>query len=101
MPAQPILTVSLDAIRANYRLLKNLHAKKSVAAVVKADAYGLGMKAVAPALWAEGARVFFVATLSEGVDLRTLLPDARIGVFNGVLKGEESTFRRKMLAPVL
>lgn len=95
------LEVNLGAICANYRMLKERHAAHKVAAVVKADAYGLGMKAVAKALWDDGCRVFFVATLSEGVALRKQLPEARIGVFNGLLRGEEALFLRYRLAPVL
>jgi alanine racemase len=103
MPANnnATLEVDLGAIRSNYRLLKHRHGKQSVAAVVKADAYGLGMKAVSDALWQEGCRAFFVATLGEGLSLRKQLPDARIGVFNGLLKGQEKKFIASRLAPVL
>ena len=95
------LTVNLSAIRANFRLLKNRHAKGSIAAVVKADAYGLGIKGIAPALWEEGCRTFFVATLDEGITLRKILPDARIGVFNGLLAKQEKKYLRYRLTPVL
>lgn len=101
MPNVPTLEVSLPAIRANYRLLKSRHAKQSSAAVVKANAYGLGMDEVAPALWDEGCRMFFVATLAEGVALRKALPDARIGVFNGLMPREEKKFVKQRLTPVL
>ena len=47
------------------------------AAVVKANAYGIGLAEAAPALWAAGARVFFVAHLSEGVAARQVLPGGR------------------------
>ena len=54
------------------------------AAVVKANAYGIGLAEAAPALWAAGARVFFVAHLSEGVAARHVLPEAAIYVLNGL-----------------
>lgn len=95
------LDVDLAALRQNYRLLQQQHARRSIAAVVKADAYGLGMKAVSSALWQEGCRAFFVATLQEGLALRRHLPEARIGVFNGLLAGEEKKFIASRLAPVL
>lgn len=98
---RPKLTVHLDILAANYQLLKARHAKHMLSAVVKADAYGLGVKAVAARLWQEGCRVFFVATLDEAVQLRKLMPDARIGVFNGLLAGEEKLFLRHRVAPVL
>jgi alanine racemase len=95
------LTVNLTAIRANYQLLKSRHAKQSLAAVIKANAYGMGVKEVADALWAEGCRTFFVATLEEALLLRKQLPDARIGVFNGLLPKEEKKYLRYRLTPVL
>ena len=96
-----ILDVNLTALASNYRLLKQRHARQSVAAVVKADAYGLGMNAVAKQLWDEGCHDFFVATLSEGIALRNLLPDARIGVFNGLFAKEEKEYLHHRLLPVL
>lgn len=59
------LTVDLGAVRANYRLLRSRLGATACAAVVKADAYGLGAAAVAPALAAAGCRTFFVAHLDE------------------------------------
>ena len=47
--AGALLTVDLGAVRANYRALANKTAG-ACAAVMKADAYGLGMEQVAPAL---------------------------------------------------
>ena len=82
------LEVDLSALRANYHRLRARHAKNAVAAVVKADAYGLGVAMVSRTLWDEGCREFFVATLEEGIILRAELPDARIGVFSGVQAGE-------------
>ena len=77
--AGALLTVDLDAIRANYRLLRERAAPAVCAGVMKADAYGLGMDKVAPALAAEGCRVFFTAHVDEGMRLRGLVPlDAAI-----------------------
>jgi len=76
--AGAILTVDLGAIAANWRGLRDAGraAGRPVdcAAVVKADAYGIGLDRAAPALWAAGARTFFVAHLGEGIAARRLLP---------------------------
>lgn len=72
-----------------------------VASVVKADAYGLGMAQVGPALAASGCRLFFVANLDEGLALRRLLPDVDIAVFNGPAPGSEAEFVAARLIPVL
>jgi alanine racemase len=69
--------------------------------VVKADAYGLGMAAVAPALARAGARSFFVALPEEGLRLRRLLPEAEIAVLNGLFPGAERDYAAHALVPVL
>lgn len=95
------LTVDLSAVRANFRLLKSRHANHNIAAVVKANAYGLGMEQVAKVLSDEGSNGFFVATLEEAIELRGYLPAAPIAVFNGMMKGEETLYRQHKIKPVL
>ena len=45
--AGTVLTIDLDAIRDNYRLLRAKAGRAACAGVVKADAYGLGAKRIA------------------------------------------------------
>lgn len=97
----PTLTVNTSALIANYKLLKTTHAKNSVAAVVKANAYGLGVREVSKSLWQEGCKDFFVATLAEGIELRAALPEANIGIFQGVFSGEEKEYIAHNLIPIL
>jgi alanine racemase len=100
--AGAVLTIDLDAIRANYRLLRDLAAPAVCAGVMKADAYGLGMAVVAPALAAEGCSVFFTAHVDEGMRLRELLPlDATIYVLHGPPPGVTREFLDYNLIPVL
>jgi alanine racemase len=96
-----VLTIDLGALAANYRHLRDLAAPAECAAVVKADAYGLGMAQAAPALWQAGCRTFFVATLGEAEDLRSLLPEAVIYVFAGLLPDTAEAFHALNLRPVL
>jgi alanine racemase len=98
----PLLTIDLARLCANYRLLQARHVKGRIAAVVKADAYGLGMVPVAQALAArEGCDTFFVATLEEAVALRVALPEPVIYVFAGPYKGEEADYAAYQIRPVL
>ena len=61
-----------------------------MAAVVKADAYGLGAARVGPALRDAGCRHFFVAHLAEGMALRAALgPGPTIAVLNGFAPGAD------------
>ena len=100
--ALSILEIDLGAIAANWRLLAGrAGAIEHLAAVVKADAYGLGAARVASTLAAAGCRLFFVATLDEGLALRRVLPEAEIAVLNGLLPAEPGAFARARLVPVL
>lgn len=84
------LRIDLSAIVANWGALSARAASARTAAVVKADAYGLGAAQVAPALYDAGARDFFVALGAEGRALRPHLPqDARIFVLCGHMPGED------------
>src|SRR6478609_7876877 len=76
------LTVRLAAIVANYRTYRRMTGPTAVAAVVKADAYGMGAERVAPALAHAGCDTFFVARLEEGIALRKCVPRARIFVLD-------------------
>jgi alanine racemase len=100
--ADTILEIDLDAVAGNWRrLAARVTPGTQVAAVVKADAYGLGMGHVGPALFAAGCRLFFVANLDEGLALRRHMPDADIAVFNGPTAGTEAEFTAARLLPVL
>ena len=101
-PGPARLTVDLRAIVANWRRLCRLAGGARVAAVVKADAYGLGADRVAPALARAGCRDFFVARLSEGVALRHVLPsDARLLVLDGLASPNADPLLEHDLIPVL
>jgi alanine racemase len=96
------LTIDLGALADNYRLLRACLSGGDCAAVVKADAYGLGAAQVAAALWRAGCRQFFVAHLQEGIALRAALPaDAEIFVLNGLMPGAETACLDAGLTPVL
>ncbi|WP_237068637.1 alanine racemase [Microbulbifer guangxiensis] len=98
-----LLQIDLGAIGRNYDLLqRRVGSVERCGAVVKADAYGLGMSRVAPVLWARGCRHFFVATLEEGTVLRRLLGgDAEIVVLTGARPGTERDFLETNLVPTI
>jgi alanine racemase len=100
--SRPLLTVDLGAITANWQALAKIAAPAEAAAVVKANAYGLGVDRVAPALWAAGARTFFVALPREGAQLRSILgPEAVIYVFNGFMPADTEIYAANDLRPIL
>jgi alanine racemase len=97
------LTVDLDALAANFAQIRADAPGAEVAPVVKADGYGLGAGPVGRRLWAEGARTFFVARVSEGEALRRDLGDseAAILVLDGLLAGDTERLTAASLTPVL
>lgn len=102
-PTASTLRIDLDALAANFHTLAAEAAGAQVCPVVKADGYGLGAAQVSRRLYAEGARAFFVARLSEGEALRAALPqpDAVIHVLDGAPAGSESRLIAAKLSPVL
>lgn len=106
LPAPPpgttaLLTIDLDAIAANYRLLRERLGAVPCAAVIKADAYGLGLRPVMRRLLAEGCDTFFTATPGEAVTARSLSASATVAVLNGLGPGEAPMFLEHGLVPVL
>jgi len=97
------LTLDLDALADNWRRLAREVAPAACAAVIKADAYGIGVDRAAPALYRAGARIFFVAHAAEGVQARAALgPQARLFVLNGLESGAEAgDYLGAGLAPVI
>ena len=98
--APAVLTVDLAAIAGNWRSLHR-PGGPDVAAVVKADGYGLGARAVAEALYAAGCRHFFVAWLDEALAIRDVLPNAFLAVLGGLIPGSEAEFSAHGITPVL
>lgn len=99
--AQSVLTIDLGAICANWRALAAMNAGET-AAVVKANAYGLGSAKVAKALVDEGVRTFFVAQAEEGVIVREALgAGPKICVFGGHMEGDAPLLRDANLAPMI
>lgn len=96
------LLIDVGAVIANWRLVADkVGPKAQAAAVVKADAYGLGADVLAPALAEAGCKRFFVATLDEAMALRPLLAEAEIFVLSGPLPGTEGDYPFHGLIPVL
>ncbi len=97
------LSIDLDAITANWRALDRLSGPGvQTAAVVKADAYGLGAARVVRALAQVGARRFFVALAEEGAAVRQALgPGPQINILSGHMAGDTEMLHDLDLTPML
>ncbi|WP_337874440.1 alanine racemase [Exiguobacterium sp.] len=76
------VTIDLNAIRENKRRIEALG--RPVFAVVKNNAYNLGMEPVVTTLYDEGVRHFMVTTIEEAIEVRTHAASARVLVMNPV-----------------
>lgn len=92
------IRVNRTALAANLALMRRLAPAAEVAAVVKADAYGLGLDGVLPVL---DCQSYFVARMEEGVALRARAPMTRIFVLDGVAAETVSILQAHRLIPVL
>ncbi len=96
-----VLAIDLGALAKNWKRLAEISAPAECGAVVKADAYGIGIEPAVAALAAAGCRTFFVALPDEGRRVRASAPDAVIYVLNGFFSDWADIFRAAGLRPVL
>ena len=100
--AGAILSIDLQALVENWRLLKSRCAARDTGAVIKADGYGIGAVQAAIALKAAGCATFYVAHLDEGIAVRAAIgPGPRVVVMHGPNRGTEADFAAHKLIPVL
>jgi alanine racemase len=95
------LTVELDAVEANWRALARQLLTVECAAVVKANAYGLGLEPVTTKLVKAGCKTFFVADIAEARRVRARAREAAIYVLNGFTPEAASAFAELNAQPVI
>ena len=96
------LNVNLEKIVSNFNGLKNFVGNKvEMSAIVKANAYGLGVDEVINALSLAGCNKFFVYSLDEAIVARKNTMTDEIIVFSGIFAGQESDFMHHNITPVL
>jgi len=96
-----MLTIDLAAIAANWQALTRQLLTVECAAVVKANAYGLGLKPVVAALAKAGCKTFFVADLAEARIVRAKAKQATIYVLHGFTQQGAESFVELAVRPVI
>lgn len=95
------ITVDLGRVASNWKALAAKVAPARCAAVVKADAYGLGAERVIAALSRAGCTAFFIATPDEAEAARKIAPSADIYALDGLVGNVAAAFARLAVMPVL
>ncbi|HMB51719.1 MAG TPA: alanine racemase [Thermoanaerobaculia bacterium] len=93
--------VDLDALVGNYQRLAELVSPARIGVVVKADAYGHGVRRVVLTLEAAGAHLAAVARVEEGVGLRQAGARLPVLVLGGVEPAQVPLFARHDLTACL
>jgi len=108
MSRPAIARIKLDHLRQNYQLLSRQAGRARIMAIVKANAYGHGLKITAPALFEAGCRCFGVTDAKEGAELRDILGyadknhDSEITLLSGIFDLEEATMAgHALLTPAI
>ena len=94
------IELDLDVLAANVRAARAaLGPAAELIFVVKANAYGHGLRAVAARAWREGVRWFAVANVEEASELRAELPDASILAMGGLAPSDvDEALRANVIA---
>ena len=96
------LEIDLNALTKNYlKIKKNLKKNTECAATVKANAYGLGDNRIVKTLIKIGCKTFFVAHLSESVQLRKYSKKIKIYCYHGINKKNYKEFINFNISPVI
>lgn len=91
------LEVDFKKLEKNYELVKKLAPDKEVLGVIKANGYGCGAAEVAKELKRLGVKIFGVACLQEGIELRAAGIEEEILVFGATCREEfEEAFDNKL-----
>ena len=101
------VTVDLKALVGNYRKIVAHVRPMKVLAVLKANAYGLGVGEYAKALYGAGCRMFGVAEPYEALELKAALADIRGGdaevqILSSILPDEiEAMVAAEVILPII
>lgn len=94
--------IDTGALKENFGLLRGMAGSETECmAVVKADAYGHGLRVCAPAAVDAGAGWLGVTSVEEGVAARALCPKARILVMGGLFPGQGGAVIAHGLTPAV
>lgn len=101
---RPTLRVDLGAVSRNWRAARQAFSGARLGAVLKYDAYGLGMAQIAPVIAAGGCRDFWLAHGEEAEALRATLPAVeavRVFALNGLAGHDPADLFARAIVPVL
>ena len=102
MPKRPVWAeISRSRLLKNYDVLRDGSAGADILAVVKANAYGHGVRECAASLATHGSQWLGVSCVDEGATVRAVSPSVNVLVMGGVWEHEAEAAIEQRLTPVL
>ena len=96
------LHINLAHLHSNLRFFRRItNNSAELAAVVKSNAYGLGIRKIVPELERFGVRSFFTATISEAIQVRSSSQYSEIFTLNGFDFLNAKTYKELNITPVI
>ena len=98
----PELHINLANLRSNVRFYREtIKSNVEISAVVKSNAYGLGITKLVPALEKYGIKIFFTATIAEAIKVRKCSPHSEIFTLNGFDFQNSDLYQEFDITPVV
>ncbi len=98
----PELHISLAALKSNIDFFRRIIKKSTeLSAVVKSDAYGLGITKIVPEIAKCDVKSFFTATISEAIKVRSCSPHSEIFTLNGFDFLNAKLYKEFNITPVI
>ena len=100
-----LLKINLNTISLNYKKIqKNISKTSTVSAVLKSNAYGLGLSYIATKLIDIGCNSFFLNSIKETLHLRKICGNSDIYLLNGLININHNEIKEvldKNITPVI
>ena len=96
------LHINLANLHNNLRFFRRITKNSAeLAAVVKSNAYGLGIRKIVPEIERFGVRSFFTATISEAIQVRSCSQFSEIFTLNGFDYLNAKSYKEFNITPVI
>ena len=98
----PELHISLANLKSNVQFFRRIIKKRTeLSAVVKSDAYGLGIAKIVPEIEKYGVRIFFTATISEAIKVRNFSRESEVFTLNGFDFLKANLYKKYNITPII
>ncbi len=96
-----VLEIDSNKLSSNLKKIKSMIQKSEILAMLKGNAYGIGLENVASILIREGIKFFGVVGIVEATSLRTLSKKITILNFEPIMEEKIESLLKKKICPII